>query len=349
MDMWAVALAASAVALVAVVVQAACTRRDRRRFPAPGAFVNGLHVRQIGNDGPAVVFEAGIAATCLNWTRVQETLSAQARTCSYDRAGLGWSRPSRGERSLTRITDDLRAVIHGLELPRPVVLVGHSFGTFVVRLYAHRFPEDVATLILIDPVMPEEFVDFAQSSRGPGLPWAPKRGARRWQPRRWRTRFRLWRAAFYSQIAAVLASFGLARLGLWGLLRRGGGNAGPLLGLSATLRRIAAEVAKLPPDIVRLLRTRWSEAHFFRELAASVLALPACAAEVARLPVPASVPIAVLSGAHQTVERLRAHQALATRHVVVEGSAHWIHLDQPALVAQVILDAASQGPRGPGL
>jgi pimeloyl-ACP methyl ester carboxylesterase len=337
--MWVVVLAAAAVGLA---VQAACTRRDRWRLPAPGAFVEGLHVRQIGSDGPAVVFEAGIAATCLNWALVQHALSGKARTCSYDRAGLGWSRPAHGKRSLRGITDDLHTVIHALALPRPVVLVGHSFGTFVVRMYAHRFPDDVAALVLIDPVMADEFVDPAQSSRGPGLPWAPKREARRWQPRRWRTRFRLWRAAFYSHIAGVLASFGLARLGLWGLLRRGGGNAGPLLGLSATLRRIAAEVAKLPPDVVRLLRTRWSEPRFFRELATSVLSFPACAAEVVRHPVPASVPIVVLSGAHQTVERLRAHRALATRHVVVEGSAHWIHLDQPALVAQVILDAAGR-------
>ena len=81
----------------------------------------------------------------------------------------GWSRPVHGKRSLRRITDDLHTVIHALALPRPVVLVGHSFGTFVVRVYADRFPDDVAALVLIDPVMPDEFVDPAQSPRGPGL------------------------------------------------------------------------------------------------------------------------------------------------------------------------------------
>jgi pimeloyl-ACP methyl ester carboxylesterase len=143
-------------------------------------------------------------------------------------------------------------------------------------------------------------------------------------------------------VAGALAAFGLARLGIWGLLRRGRGNAGPLLGRSATLRRIAGEVAKLPPDAARLLRTRWSEPRFYRELAAAVLSLPACAAEVARAPVPSCVPIVILSGAHQTAERLRAHRALATRHVVVDGSAHWIHLDRPTLVAELILEAASR-------
>lgn len=310
-------LAALAVALSGLVVQAVCTRRDRQRWPAPGVVVDGMHVRQVGNHGPSVVFEAGIAATSLNWTLVQEVLASDARTFSYDRAGLGWSRPSRGVRSLARMTDDLRALTQRLAVPRPFVLVGHSFGTFIARVYAHRFPEDVAALVLIDPVMPDEFADPSAS-----------------------TRVRLWRAAVFSQVAGALAMFGLARLGLWGLLRRGGGDAGPLLGLNATLRRVAGEVAKLPPHSARLLRTRWSEPRFFRELAASVLSLPACAAEVARAPVTAAVPVVILSGAHQTAERLRVHEALATRHVVVDGSAHWIHLDRPALVAGLILETA---------
>ena len=318
--MWV--LAAAAVALGGLVAQIALTGRDRRRYAAPGVFVNGLHVRQVGDEGPSVVFEAGLAATSLNWTLVQEVLAGDARTWSYDRAGLGWSRRSRGARSLARMTDDLRALTQRLAVPRPFVLVGHSFGTFAVRVYAHRFPEDVAALVLIDPVMPDEFATPS-----------------------WRTRVRLWRAAVLSHVAGILASFGLARLGLWGLLRRGGGDAGPLLGRSATLRRMAAEVAKLPPPSVRLLRTRWSEPRFFRELAASVLSLPACAAEVASAPVMTAVPVVILSGAHQTAERLRVHEALATRHVVVDGSAHWIHLDRPALVAGLILETAAQRGR----
>jgi pimeloyl-ACP methyl ester carboxylesterase len=320
-----VTLALVIATLAGLAVQAMCVRRDRRRYPATGTFIDGLHVRTAGDAGPAVVFEAGIAATGLNWVRVQELLAPHARSCSYDRAGLGWSRAACGRRSLAGMTADLHTVIHGVGWTQPVVLVGHSFGTFIVRVYAHRFPEDVAALVLIGPVMPEDFD-------------APP----------WRTRVRLRRAAFFAHVTGICASFGLARLGLWGLLRRGGGNAGPLLGLSSTLRRVAAEVAKLPPETVRLLRTRWSEARFYRELAASVLALPACAAEARRQPVPAGIPIVILSGAHQSADRLRAHEALATRHVVVDGSAHWIHLDQPALVAQIVLDAdtTNRGDRG---
>jgi len=310
--MWIAALAAVVVA--GIVTQAVCVRRDGRRFPPPGRLIGGLHVRGIGSRGPAVVFEAGIAATCLNWSRVQAELSTRAQTFSYDRAGLGWSPPAHGERSLRRLTDDLHRLIHNLDLTRPVVLTGHSFGTFVVRVYAHRFPEDVSALVLVDPVTPEEFSP-------PGL----------------RMRVRLGRAWLLSYVAAALAVCGVVRLGLWGLLRRGGGNPGPVLGIHPAMRRMAAEVAKLPHDLVPALAARWSEPRFFRELAAAIASLPSCAAEAARQPIPAGIPVVVLSGSHQPPALLAAHRALATGHIVVQGSAHWIHLDRPSLVADAVL------------
>jgi pimeloyl-ACP methyl ester carboxylesterase len=107
------------------------------------------------------------------------------------------------------------------------------------------------------------------------------------------------------------------------------------------MRRIAGEAAKLPPDLLPALRARWSEPRFFTMLAASVRAMPACAAEAARQPIPVGMPVTVLSGAHQPPALLEAHQALATRHVVVEGSGHWIHLDQPELVAEAIREIAA--------
>ena len=194
-----------------------------------------------------------------------------------------------------------------------MILVAHSIGACVVRVYAHRFPEDVAGLVLVDPMVPEEF-----------------------SPQPFSARVWLWRAAFFSHLTGAAAAFGLVRLGLWGLLRRGAGNPGALLGLSGTLRRIASELGKLPPDVLPALRAHWSQPRFFRQLAASILSLPACADEALRQPVPAHIPVVVLSGAHQPAQTLAAHRAIATRHIIVDGSAHWIQLDRPALVADAV-------------
>lgn len=313
--MWIAALVAAGLVLGAAA-QAVCVRRDRRRFAPAGQIVDGLHVCRAGSQGPVVVFEAGLAATCLNWSLVQTALETRARTVSYDRAGLGWSGPTGGDRSLRRVTDDLHRLIRGLHLPRPVILTGHSFGALIVRAYARRFPDDVSALVLVDPATPEEFIR-------PPL----------------RTRLRLWRATLFAYGAAALAACGIVRVGLWGMLRRGAGNPGPLLGLFETPRRLAVEVAKLPREAVPALRARWSEPRFFRELGASIRSLPACAAEAAK-PIPDGVPVVVLSGGHQSPASLHAHARPATRHIVVPGSAHWIHLDRPSLVADAILDVA---------
>jgi len=320
--MWAVVGLGTCV-LLGVLAQAVCARRDRRRLAPVGRLVGGLHVVQAGAAGPVVVFEAGLAATSLNWCLVQSALSATARSCSYDRAGLGWSVPGSADRSLRRWTDDLHRLIQALDLPRPLILAGHSFGSYIVRVYASRFPDDVAALVLLDPVVPGQFSPLTR-----------------------RARVRLWRAAFFTDITRACAVVGLVRLGLWGLLRRGGGNPGPLLGLSATCRRIASELAKLPPDVLPAVRAHWSEPRFFRELAASIRAMPWCAAEAARHPIPSGIPVVVFSGGHQSAASLAAHAAMATRHIVVEGSAHWIHLDRPELVADAILGiAGAERPR----
>src|SRR3954469_2162345 len=71
-------------------------RRDRHRFPPPGAMVevNGhrLHLHACGpqTDAPTVILEAGMASMSANWAWVRNTLARDGRVVSYDRAGLGW-------------------------------------------------------------------------------------------------------------------------------------------------------------------------------------------------------------------------------------------------------------------
>src|SRR4051795_1998805 len=86
----------SAAALAALAItQKLCAVFDSRRFPPPGQLVaipNGrMHVKQMGHGRPAVVLEAGIAASTLNWSLLQPLLAQSTATYSYDRAGFGWS------------------------------------------------------------------------------------------------------------------------------------------------------------------------------------------------------------------------------------------------------------------
>src|SRR5262245_42399404 len=83
------------------------SRRSARKFPTPGTIVEiawqRLHLVCAGHGGPAVVFESGIAASSLSWSRVLRDVAAFTRACAYDRAGLGWSDPSQASRTVERM------------------------------------------------------------------------------------------------------------------------------------------------------------------------------------------------------------------------------------------------------
>lgn len=315
-----------AMALLALV-QSACARIDERKFPPPGRLADivgaRMHVRQSGEGHPAVVLEAGIAASSLSWSLAQPLLAAFTTTYSYDRAGFGWSASENSACSLTKMADDLHALLTRLKVPAPYILVAHSFGSYIVTAYAQRYAGELAGVVLVDPLTPEEWVQPSRAQR-----WVLRRGV------------------WFSRAGGALASVGVLRACLW-LLQRGSREAPRgvlrLFGAQATetVERILRELAKLPPDVVRLVRARWSTSKFFWTMAAYIQAVPRCAAELQASAIPAQVPVTVLSGAHQPEVRLQEHAAIVARsahgrHVMAPKSAHWIHLDQPELVAEAV-------------
>ena len=91
---------AAALLAAGFIYQLIGAHRDRRRFIGSGRLVSigprcKLYLLKKGSGGPTVLFESGIAATNLNWFRVQEAVSRFTGTASYDRCGLGWSSPCR--------------------------------------------------------------------------------------------------------------------------------------------------------------------------------------------------------------------------------------------------------------
>ncbi|SEQ16410.1 alpha/beta fold hydrolase [Lentzea albida] len=105
--------------------------------------------------GPLVVFEAGMSAPGSSWIHTQREVGARCRTLSYDRAGYGGSDVDPHDRTLDRITDDLTALLDALGETGPVVLVGHSWGGPVIRVFADRHPHRVAGMVFVDASLAE--------------------------------------------------------------------------------------------------------------------------------------------------------------------------------------------------
>ncbi|HWU75410.1 MAG TPA: alpha/beta hydrolase [Rhodanobacter sp.] len=110
-----------------------------------------LNLRCSGNGPVTVLLESGSHADSTSWFRVQPLLAAQARVCSYDRAGYGFSDEGPLPRGLDADVADLHALIEAAHLHAPLVLVGHSLGSNIVRRYADAHPADIAGMVLVDP------------------------------------------------------------------------------------------------------------------------------------------------------------------------------------------------------
>ena len=125
--------------------------------PAPGVLVDigghRLHIRCVGpaDATPTVIFEAGGGGFSSTWSPVQDLLVPRVRSCAYDRAGSGWSEPGPGPRTMTQEVFELHALLEAAKVRGPLVLVGHSLGGLLVRLYADRYGSDVVGVVLVDP------------------------------------------------------------------------------------------------------------------------------------------------------------------------------------------------------
>jgi pimeloyl-ACP methyl ester carboxylesterase len=116
-----------------------------------------------GQGSPAVVFEGGFGAGIASWSTVQKEVAAFARTVSYDRAGVGQSELGPKPRSAKQIATELHTALENAGVKPPYVLVGHSFGGIYARVFAERYPKEVAGMVLLDPSQ-ESFNDWLKKN-----------------------------------------------------------------------------------------------------------------------------------------------------------------------------------------
>jgi pimeloyl-ACP methyl ester carboxylesterase len=105
---------------------------------------------------PTVVLESGAGNDSSVWNRVLPEVAKFTRICSYDRAGLGTSDPVPVLRTIVALTEDLHSLLVNAKVTGPYILVGHSLGGILVRLYASYYPAEVVGMILVDSAHEDE-------------------------------------------------------------------------------------------------------------------------------------------------------------------------------------------------
>jgi pimeloyl-ACP methyl ester carboxylesterase len=299
--------------------------RDRRRYAGVGRWIDiggrrRLYLLEKGSGGTTVLFEAGIAATNLNWFHIQETVSRFAATASYDRGGLGWSSPCRTARTPTNLAAELHELLRGAGLKPPYILVGHSFGGLVMRRFALLYPQEVTSIVLVDPMRCEE--------------WPPLDPAKQ---------ATLERGLRLSSFAIPIAYLGLARLAVMSLLCRSGNLAERLAGAAGdggkhVLGRIKGEVGKMPPEVWPIVAAHWSRPGYYAGMRSHVAAVPESVREMQNAEPIRGIPVLLLTPGQSSPlsEDCLRQIGDTVKQVIASASAHWIHLDEPDLVVESI-------------
>ncbi len=326
--LWISGLLAALIA-VGLVYQGLGARRDRRRYTHEGQWIDigsgrRHYLVQKGAGQATVVFEAGIAATNLNWFRIQEKVSEFASTVSYDRGGLGWSSPCRTARTPGNIVPELHELLKGAGIKPPYILVGHSFGGLVVRRFALTYPEEVTSIVLVDPMRCEE--------------WPPLDPAKEAM---------LDRGKKLTRVAIPMARVGIVRLAVNSLLCRKGRTAGQTAGRLANaagnggrhaLDRIKDEVGKMPSEVWPIVAAHWSRPDYYRGMRSHILAVPDTVREMQDAGPIRGIPVLLLTPgksmplSDECVQRIGDN----VKQVIATESAHWIHLDEPQLLIDAI-------------
>jgi pimeloyl-ACP methyl ester carboxylesterase len=139
---------------LANVVQA---QNESPPLPPPGKLVDvggwRLHLNCTGTvraGQPTMILEPGMGDFSVEWSLVQPGVAKFARVCSYDRAGDGWSDWGPHPRTFRQIVYELHTLLDKAGVKPPFVLVGQSYGGWLVRLYALTYPSDVVGMVLVD-------------------------------------------------------------------------------------------------------------------------------------------------------------------------------------------------------
>jgi pimeloyl-ACP methyl ester carboxylesterase len=317
-----------AAVLLGALYQAFGMRRDRIRFAPPGRLVDvgghRLHLLESGRGVATIVLEAGLMSTVMSWSNLQRELAQSYCVVSYDRAGLGWSDLGPMPRTANRIVDELHTLLHQAAIAPPYVLVGHSFGGLTMPLFAAKFPDETAGIVLLDPVVPAE-----------------------WNPPSEHDRKLTRIGAKVCRRAALLSRIGITRFVAFLLTT-------PAAKIAAHLVRIISRgapaesgsvsspwFAALPATERAMASVFWIQEKFALTIASQLENLPVSAAQMAERNSVCDKPVVILSARTAPKHRREEHAAATARaplgsHVIAQKSNHWIMQDEPELVIRAI-------------
>jgi pimeloyl-ACP methyl ester carboxylesterase len=265
----------------------------------------------MGQGEPTIVMEAGMSGWSTDWVLVQPEIAKVTRVCTYDRAGYGWSDTGSQPRDSQQVAFELHTLLAKAGIEDRIVLVGHSLGGLFVQYYARTYPQQVAGIVLVDSVHPEQSLRMEESVR-----------------KKYEGNLRT-----LTLLTRLLAPAGLLRM---------------------ANQSVTVIADKLPAEYQSMVRSVGFQSKAYRTLHAEMASFQQSQAEVRDTKPLPDLPFAVVSsGSVQDFppgfssnsmkriwDELQADlsKTATTPHIIARDSGHYIHIDEPELVIQSILE-----------
>ena len=106
------------------------------------------------------MLESGTADVSVIWSLVQPGVSSFTRVCSYDRGGYAWSDPGTQPRSFAQLALELYTALARIQIAPPYILVGQSYGGFVIRGFQARYGSEVSGMVMVDAVHEDQRIVY---------------------------------------------------------------------------------------------------------------------------------------------------------------------------------------------
>jgi pimeloyl-ACP methyl ester carboxylesterase len=292
-----------------------------REYPPPGKMIavgdHRLHLYCQGTGAPTVVIETGLGVDWVAWAPVVLNLAQSSEACVYDRAGYGWSEPGPMPRSAAQSATELHDLLAASGHTAPVVLVAHSFGGHIARIYATRYPAQLAGVVLVDPVERDPDEIPAAPAKAMRSPWSVSGLVDRLPPLGWERVKRLQRgeAALPPGIQKLPAAFRQRAV------------------VASSLDQLAAEQSEL--ESARASQVQASAAVFPRDVPLTVVTplYSQFSKNGAATPV---------SPDHRERLRKLAAASASGTQVFAAESGHMVQIDQPDLLVTVVREMLSR-------
>jgi len=169
-----IVLAASFIVVSSYLEHRELVEDEKLLYPAPGVLVDindsgdKLHVYTEGEGEQTLVYMAGLGTSSpvYDFQALYKLLSDDFRIAVVERAGYGWSDISSSSRDIDTVLAETRTALSLAGESPPYVLFPHSLAGMEAIYWANLYPEEILTVIGLDPLIPEY---YEQTEESPSL------------------------------------------------------------------------------------------------------------------------------------------------------------------------------------